>query len=136
MFLKSNFSIRRKIKIILGVPLFILGVYINGVVDLSGRIFHQPLLYLLTGIIGTYLVLDFSQFLYGKVRSFLSEVGKKSLMIMGTHQHVMLIANCCIGSVYTLTMQFILLGIVFLYELLLMVIIQYNKKFLRMLLKK
>ena len=96
--------------------------YGNGVVDLSARTFNNPILYLIGGIAGTYFVLDFSQYLFGKVERTLARIGQDSLIIMGTHQHIMLVANLLYGSVYSIQMQMALLFFVAIYEFIVLTI--------------
>ena len=94
----------------------ILVAFGNGVVDLSSRSFNNPILYLIGGIAGTYFVLDFSQYLFGRAERILAQIGQESLIIMGTHQHIMLVAIMLYGSVYSIQVQMILLLSVATYE--------------------
>ena len=113
---KTIFSNKSKFGMVLsGVALVVLA-YFNGLVDLSVRIFHNPVLYCITGVLGTYMVLNIAHCITGFFKKGLIEVGKESLMIMGTHQHIMLIANCIVGSKYCLQVQAILVTVVFIYE--------------------
>lgn len=89
----------------------------NGVVDLSVRSFHNPVLYVLGGIAGTCFVLNFSQYLPGKLEQVFAYIGQNSLTIMGTHQHVLTAANVIYGSVYPISMQLLLLSLIAVYEL-------------------
>lgn len=98
-------------------------IYLNGIVDLSMRQFNNPVLYLIGGIIGTYFILCLSQKI---TKKSLEKIGGNSLIIMGTHQNVMVIINGITGdSVYTITIQIIVLVLLIIYESL--TIILYNK---------
>lgn len=90
--------------------------YSNGVVDLSIRTFNNPSLYLIGGIVGAYFILDVSQYLFGWLEKILAYLGQDSLVIMGSHQHVVLVVNRICGSVYSLNVQMIVLLLVAIYE--------------------
>ena len=116
---KKFFSNKSKIGMVLSGAILVVLSYFNGFVDLSARIFHNPVLYCITGVFGTYVVSNIAHGITGFFRRCLIEIGKESLLIMGTHQHMMLIANCIIGSKYCLQAQVILIVLVFIYETLL-----------------
>ena len=65
------------------------------------------------------MLLNISNCIKGVPKKILIEIGKESLLIMGTHQHIMLIANCIVGSEYWLQVQVILIVVVVIYETLL-----------------
>lgn len=119
---KKSFSNKSKFGMVLSGAVFIALAYFNGLVDLSVRIFHNPVLCCITGILGTYVVLNIAHSMTGFFKKVLIEIGKESLLIMGTHQHIMLIANCIIGSKYCLQAQAILIVLVFIYETLLIIL--------------
>lgn len=123
---KKFFSNKSKIGMVLSGAVLVVLSYFNGVVDLSARIFHNPVLYCITGILGTYMVLNIAHGITGFFKRVLIEIGKESLLIMGTHQHIMLIANCIIGSKYCLQAQAILIVLVFIYETLLIILKRCN----------
>lgn len=108
----------RKNKIGLGVAtiLLLLIAYSNGCADLSMRVFGNPILYIVGGIVGTYCVLNFSQYLYGLLGDIVAWIGRNSLIIMGTHQHIMVIANWIFGTTYSIALQFFLMPITIIYE--------------------
>ena len=56
--------------------------YLNGCVDLSIRQFHNPALYLLGAVLGTYFILNMSEKMDNK---WIRYAGRNSLIIMGTH---------------------------------------------------
>lgn len=126
---RKYFAFKSKVGVVISGIVLVIFSYVNGTVDLSARIFHDPLLYFLTGITGTYLLLDFSQFVHGKVEMLFCKVGRESLLIMGTHQHVMLIANYFVGSVYTLSTQCVLLFVTLIYEIILSNLVKGFEKF-------
>ena len=113
---KKAFTKKNEIGLFISMILIFYVSYGNGVVDLSSRSFNNPILYLIGGIAGTYFVLDFSQYLFGKVERMLAQIGQESLIVMGTHQHIMLVANMLYGSVYSIQVQMILLLFVAIYE--------------------
>lgn len=77
--------------------------FLNGTVDLSIRQFNNPFLYLTSSVLGTYFILHFAKY---TDNSLLEDIGKNSLIIMGTHQSVMVIFNVIYGtSTYDLSMQ-------------------------------
>lgn len=88
----------------------------NGVADLSIRQFGNPVLYIVGGIVGAYCVLSLARQLSGKPQQLLSESGQNSLPIMGTHQHVLMIAAACAPSPYPLAGQLLLLLVIAIYE--------------------
>lgn len=114
--LKKAFTKKNGIGLVVALILILYVSYGNGVVDLSSRSFNNPILYLIGGIAGTYFVLDFSQYLFGRAERMLAQIGQESLIIMGTHQHIMLVANMLYGSVYSIQVQMILLLSVAIYE--------------------
>lgn len=114
--LKKIFPKKNGIGLVVSLILVLCVAYGNGVVDLSARTFNNPILYLIGGIAGTYFVLDFSQYLFGRAERMLAQIGQESLIIMGTHQHIMLVANLVYGSVYSIQVQMILLFSVAIYE--------------------
>lgn len=123
---KKFFSNKSKFGMILSGAVLIVLAYFNGLVDLSVRIFHNPVLYCITGILGTYVVLNIAHCMTGFLKKSLIEIGTESLLIMGTHQHIMLIANCIIGSKYCLQVQAILIVVVFIYETFLIILKRCN----------
>ncbi len=114
--LKKTFTKKNGIGLVVALILLLYVAYGNGVVDLSSRSFNNPILYLIGGIAGTYFVLDFSQYLFGRAERILAQIGQESLIIMGTHQHIMLVAIMLYGSVYSIQVQMILLLSVATYE--------------------
>ena len=122
---KKYFVKKDKIFLILSFILVLCIAFFNGCVDLSSRTFNNPLLYLLGGTIGTYFTIDFSQFLFGKIEDKLEKIGQESLLIMGTHQHIMMITNLCYGNVYSIFVQIILLPIIALYEYILLKVVPF-----------
>lgn len=64
--------------------------YLNGCVDLSIRQFHNPALYLLGAVLGTYFILNMSEKMDNK---WIRYAGRNSLIIMGTHQSVIVAFN-------------------------------------------
>lgn len=64
--------------------------YLNGCVDLSMRQFHNPALYLLGAVLGTYFILNMSEKMDSK---WIRYAGRNSLIIMGTHQSVIVVFN-------------------------------------------
>ena len=126
---KEYFLINSKKGLLLSCVLLIAIAYFNGVVDLSARIFHNPALYLVAGIVGTYMILNFSVLIKGIMERVLISIGRESLLIMGTHQHIMICANCLVGSVYSLPVQATVLCVIFIYELLL---ICFKKKYTKL----
>lgn len=116
---KDFFLTKSKKGMIMSGGVLIIISYFNGVVDLSLRLFHNPVLYCIAGVLGTYMILNIAHYMPVFLKKRLVEIGKESLLIMGTHQHIMLIANCIVGSKYSLQVQAILLVLVSIYETLL-----------------
>lgn len=77
--------------IVLTISAFIITIaisFFNGSVDLSEMILNAPLLYFIGSAAGTYFIIQISKNL-SKI-SFLKYFGKNSLIIMGTHQAILL----------------------------------------------
>jgi len=123
---KKFFSNKNKLRMILSGAVLVVVSYFNGVVDLSVRIFHNPVLYCIAGILGTYMILNVAHCIRGLLKRCLIEIGKESLLIMGTHQHIMLIANCIIGNKYSVRVQAILIVLITVYETLLIALKRSN----------
>lgn len=123
---KRFFSGKSILGLFLSGGLLVVLAYYNGVVDMAMRVFHNPVLYFVAGINGSYFIMNFSQFITGFLKKTLSTIGKESLVIMGTHQHIMLVANCLFGSRYNLKVQIVLLFMVLMYELLLVCLKNYR----------
>lgn len=64
----------------------------SGTPSINLRLFENPILFLICGICGTYVVLFVSRKMSGwrKFSKIFEQCGKASLMIMGTHQNVLL----------------------------------------------
>ncbi|MDO4470463.1 MAG: acyltransferase family protein, partial [Bacillota bacterium] len=96
---------KSKIEFGVAIILLLLIAYSNGCVDLSMRVFGNPILYIVGGIVGTYCVLNFSQCLYGFLGDIIAKIGRNSLIIMGTHQHIIVIANWIFRMTYSIALQ-------------------------------
>lgn len=114
---REMFTKKKEAGILISFFLILCISYCNGVVDLSARTFNIPVLYILGGIAGAYFVLDLSRYLSGRTEKMLAVIGQNSLVIMGTHQHVMLVTNVIYGNQYSIYVQIILLFVMALYEL-------------------
>lgn len=88
----------------------------NGVADLSIRQFGNPVLYIAGSIAGAYFVLSLARQLSGKVSELLAKIGRNSLPIMGTHQHILLLAAKFTPGPYPLAVQLLLLLLIAIYE--------------------
>lgn len=88
----------------------------SGTPSIALRLFEKPLLFIMCGICGAYVVLFVSRIISksGSLRGIVEQVGRASLVIMGTHQNVVLIFSVLYG-VWTslLTKTIILASIVF-----------------------
>jgi len=116
VFLRDLFIRKNIVAFIISVICVAIIAYFNRVVDLALRQFGNPLLYLLGGIIGAYSVLCFSQYVFGGLRSLLSQIGEASLIIMGTHQNIQVVFNQFFGSVYSFSVQVAAFTVTILYE--------------------
>lgn len=118
-YLFKNIVIEIMYKKKLMIYFFITSLFIarlNGIVDLSVRQFNNPILYLLGGIIGSLFIIYCSGMLDIKLLSY---IGKNSLIVMGTHQNILLIADTIINrNAYYLFEQVYLLIIILGYEFL------------------
>lgn len=119
---RKTFIKKSAVGIVISAVLVVCISYYNGVVDLSMRMFNNPVLYVAGGIVGAYFVLDLSQYLFGCIEKILAAAGRNSLLIMGTHQHIMVLTNVICGSVYPIEIQLLLIPIITLYELIIIAV--------------
>lgn len=91
--------------------------WVNGFVELVSCTFHNPILYLIGSIAGLYGILFLSRKICGRLGGLLQKTGRASLIIMGTHQMVMVAANKMYGAVYPIGLQLILCLVTLAFEL-------------------
>ncbi len=106
-------------RMVLSLVFAVIIARLNGVADLSMRQFGDPILYAAGGLSGSIFVLDFAHILPKMLQKMLSLVGKQSLLIMGTHQHVLMLAPLVLTAPYSIFEQILLIFAIFLYEMLL-----------------
>lgn len=99
---KRYFIKKSMLGVVLSGITVVLVACFNGVADLSVRQFGNPLLYVIGGIVGSYLVLNLSKYLGGVLAKIFARIGCSSLVIMGTHQNIQIAFNTAFGSTYTL----------------------------------
>ena len=100
---------------------------LNGKTEIYGCTYGNPLLYLLGAIIGTMMTIDISR----RIRSnkLLTWIGRNSIIIMGTHQFVIVFIHNFLGiKLYTPWRQCLAFVCIVTFEILLFASIEFSKK--------
>lgn len=110
-------NILKKVSVIWIVSAFGLSLiiaYFNGFVSLVGCIYNNPVLYVAGGVLGTVSMLGVSRFIDSKM---ICEIGKNSLIIMGTHLMILQMVQYALGwETFPLAYQPLLFIVVVLLE--------------------
>lgn len=117
---KEIFNYESKALLAFSVVGLVLGSSINtGTASIALRLFQSPILFVLCGIMGTYAVLYSSKRIANcKTPSkLLAQCGRASLVIMGTHQNVLIPFNVLLGNWTAFSIKFSILAITTIIEI-------------------
>lgn len=101
MYVKKLFTYESGIMFVLASVGLVAGAFINtGTASIALRLFQNPILFVCCGICGTYAVFYVSKRItkYKYAAGFLEQCGRASLIIMGTHQNVLIPFNVFLGN--------------------------------------
>lgn len=127
---KKLFAYESRAMFALSVIGLVVGASINtGTAAIALRLFQNPILFVCNGLWGTYAVFYFSKCIsrYKPVAGFLEQCGRASLVIMGTHQNILIPFNVSLGNWMSFPVKFTILAITVLAEI---PAIRFCKKFL------
>ena len=111
---KRFFAHRSLLLFMLCAAGLVLGAYINtGTASIALRLFQNPILFVCCGIWGTYAVFYVSQLIskHKHAARFLEQCGRASLIIMGTHQNVLVPFNVFLGNWMSFSVKFTILAL-------------------------
>ncbi|OGG21204.1 hypothetical protein A3D03_04775 [Candidatus Gottesmanbacteria bacterium RIFCSPHIGHO2_02_FULL_40_13] len=86
--------------LLLTIIIFILGVFRNGETNIYSRVIHNPVLFIINSLSGSFLVLYFSQTLekiFNKYLKFIKYTGRNSLVFFSIHWPAMQLSTFLLG---------------------------------------
>lgn len=117
---KKFFAHRSLLLFIFSAVGLVLGAYFNtGTASIALRLFQNPILFVCCGIWGTYAVFYVSQYIAKQkyAAMFLKQCGRASLIIMGTHQNVLIPFNVFLGNWMSFSVKLTILALTALVEI-------------------
>ena len=117
---KKLFAYESRTMFALSVVGLVVGASINtGTASIALRLFQNPILFVCCGFWGTYAVFYFSKCIsrYKPVAGFLEQCGRASLVIMGTHQNILIPFDVLLGNWTALPIKIAILAITIIVEL-------------------